>query len=138
VSVAAALMLAGDRVLRRHRKSGTHLAGAWEFPGGKVEPREDPRAALARELDEELGVVADVGDIVEVTFHDYADADKSVLLLFYEATLRPGSPEPSARDVEAIEWATLDRLEPSRFPAADVGVLEKVRARLARLRVSGA
>ncbi|HEY6462348.1 MAG TPA: NUDIX domain-containing protein, partial [Polyangiaceae bacterium] len=55
VVVAAAVMVEGRRVLVTQRKAGTHLAGAWEFPGGKVEAGEDPREALRRELREELG-----------------------------------------------------------------------------------
>lgn len=130
VIVAAAVIVDArqKRVLLTQRKTGTHLAGAWEFPGGKVEPGEDPRAALARELDEELGVRADVGDIVEVTFHRYEDANKAVLLLFYEARVRADSPPPTAKDVAAFEWAGEDALEPARFPPADVDVLRKVRA----------
>ena len=71
VLVAAAVIVEGDRVLLTQRKQGTHLEGAWEFPGGKVEPDEDPRDALARELREEIGIDAQAGDIVEATFHRY-------------------------------------------------------------------
>ena len=127
--VSAAIIVAAGRVLLTQRKAGTHLAGAWEFPGGKVEPDEDPRDALVRELAEELGVRAEVGDIVEVTFHRYAA--KSVLLLFYEARLAPGSAEPRALDVAAVTWAEAGELRDELFPAADVAVLAKVRARLA-------
>jgi 8-oxo-dGTP diphosphatase len=126
--VTAAVVIARGRVLLTQRKRGSHLEGLWEFPGGKVEDGEDPRDALVRELREELGVDADVGDIVEVTFHRYEA--KSVLLLFYAASLRPGSPEPRAIDVAAFEWADASGLDPARFPPADVGVLAKVRARL--------
>lgn len=131
VLVAAAVVIREGRVLLSQRKGGSHLAGAWEFPGGKVEAGEDPKAALARELEEELGVQATVGDIVEVTFHRYDEADKSVLLLFYEASLAPGSPEPRAVDVADVTWADETFLEPAKFPPADVDVLRKVRARLA-------
>ncbi|CAN5752296.1 8-oxo-dGTP diphosphatase MutT [soil metagenome] len=130
VIVSAAVVVRDGRVLLSQRKSGTHLEGAWEFPGGKAEPGEDPKAALARELREELGVHADVGDIVCVTFHRYDDDAKAVLLLFYDATLRAGSPEPRALDVAAVMWADATFLDPARFPPADVEVLAKVRARL--------
>src|SRR4051812_571287 len=80
--VAAAVVIEGERVLLTQRKVGTHLAGAWEFPGGKVQAGEDPRAALVRELREELGIASVVGEIMEVTFHRYPE--RSVLLLFYE------------------------------------------------------
>ncbi len=130
IVVAAALLVEDGRVLLSQRKAGTHLAGAWEFPGGKVEPGEDPRAALERELREELGIDARVGEIVDVTFHRYPDAEKAVLLLFFEATRAPGSPEPRAVDVAAFAWAGVDALDPARFPPADVAVLGKVAARL--------
>jgi 8-oxo-dGTP diphosphatase len=128
VIVAAGVIIRGDRVLLSQRKRGTHLAGAWEFPGGKVEPGEDPREALARELLEELGVEAAVGDAVEVTFHRYPGKD--VLLLFFEATLRDGSAEPRALDVAAVRWAAAADLRDELFPPADISVLAKVRARL--------
>jgi 8-oxo-dGTP diphosphatase len=130
VVVAAAVVVEGGRVLLTQRKAGTHLAGAWELPGGKVEPGEDPREALRRELREELGIAAHVGEIVEVTFHRYEDAAKAVLLLFYEAAREAGSPEPRAVDVAAFRWAARSELRDDEFPPADVAVLAKVRARL--------
>jgi 8-oxo-dGTP diphosphatase len=130
VLVAAAIVIEGDRVLLTQRKAGTHLAGAWEFPGGKVGVGEDPRDALRRELEEELGIDATAGEIVDVTFHRYDDAGKAVLLLFFEATRAPGSPDPRALDVAAFKWAAALELDPALFPAADVVVLKKVRARL--------
>ncbi len=130
VVVAAAVVVEGGRVLLTQRKAGTHLAGAWEFPGGKVEAGEDPREALRRELREELGIDASVGEVVDVTFHRYADADKAVLLLFFEAARTPGSAEPQALDVAAFRWAEEGELRDEEFPPADVAVLGKVRRRL--------
>jgi 8-oxo-dGTP diphosphatase len=131
VTVAAAVMIEDRKVLLSRRKAGTHLEGLWEFPGGKVEAGEDPREALRRELTEELGVRATVGEIVEVTFHRYDDDDKAVLLLFFEAAREPGSPEPTAIDVAEVGWFGKDGLDPSAFPPADVAVLAKVAARIA-------
>lgn len=128
VLVAAAILIERGRVLITQRKRGTHLEGAWEFPGGKVEPGEDPRDALARELREEIGVEAAVGDIVEVTFHRYPG--KAVLLLFYAALRLPGSPEPEPLDVADVRWAGPGDLDEALFPAADVPVLAKVRRML--------
>jgi 8-oxo-dGTP diphosphatase len=140
--VAAGIIVEGRRVLLTQRKTGSHLAGLWEFPGGKVEPGEDPRAALRRELLEELGIDALVGEVVDVAFHCYEEADdgktstapagrgqdsKPVLLLFFRATRAPASAEPRALDVAAFEWAGKNALRPARFPPADVAVLEKVR-----------
>lgn len=128
VLVAAAVLIEAGKVLLTQRKRGTHLEGAWEFPGGKVEPGEDPRAALARELGEELGIEAEAGRIVEVTFHRYAE--KSVLLLFFEAARAPGSPDPKALDVAAFRWAGADDLRDELFPPADVAILAEVRRML--------
>jgi 8-oxo-dGTP diphosphatase len=130
VLVVAGVLIEQRRVLLSQRKSGTHLAGAWEFPGGKVEPDEDPRDALRRELGEELGIDVDVGGPVEVTFHRYPT--KSVLLLFFAVTRREGSPEPRALDVAAVRWAAIDELRDELFPPADVAVLVTVRALLTR------
>lgn len=127
--VAAAVIIEQSRVLVTQRKPGKHLAGFWEFPGGKVEPGEDPRDALHRELREEVGVDVAVGAIFEVTFHRYGAT--SVLLLFYEATRSAGSPEPRALDVADVRWAALDELREEAFPPADLAVLTRVRARLA-------
>jgi 8-oxo-dGTP diphosphatase len=130
VLVAAAVLIEQGRVLLTQRKAGTHLAGAWEFPGGKVHDGEDPRAALTRELAEELGIDATAGEIVDVTFHRYEEDQKAVLLMFFEATRAADSPEPRALDVAAYRWAAVAELDPVHFPPADVAVLRKVRARL--------
>lgn len=131
VLVAAAILIERGRVLVTRRKKGTHLEGAWEFPGGKVLADEDPREAVARELREELGIEAVAGEIVEVTFHRYDDAQKAVLLLFFEAARTPASADPRPLDVAGFAWATAAELDPAQFPAADGPVLRKVCARLA-------
>ena len=130
VLVAAGVIIEGGRVLVTQRKAGTHLEGAWEFPGGKVEPGEDPRGALARELSEEIGVKARVGEVVDVTFHRYEQAKKAVLLLFFEAEREQGSPEPRAIDVAAVKWARAEELREEEFPPADKEVLKKVKGML--------
>lgn len=130
VLVAAGVIIEGGRVLLSQRKAGAHLAGMWEFPGGKVNEGEDPRAALARELEEELGIDVVVGDAIEVTFHHYADADKAVLLLFFEAVRTATSPAPEALDVAAFKWASSADLDPAQFPPADVAILKKIATRL--------
>lgn len=130
--VAAGILIEHGRVLLSRRKEGTHLAGSWEFPGGKAEAGEDPRAALRRELEEELGIRTRVGEIVDVTFHRYDDADKAVLIIFFLAEREEGSPAPRAIDVAEVAWRGADDLAPNAFPPADLAVLAKVRARLER------
>jgi 8-oxo-dGTP diphosphatase len=126
VLVAAGVVIEAGRVLVTQRKAGTHLAGLWEFPGGKVGLGEDPREALRRELVEELGIETSVGEILDVAFHRYASANKTVLLLFFEARRLPGSRDPRALDVAAWEWASEGDLAARRFPPADGPVLSKV------------
>jgi 8-oxo-dGTP diphosphatase len=128
IIVAAGILVENGRVLLARRKRGSHLQGKWEFPGGKCEEGEDPKAALVRELSEEVGIEVTVGDPVCITFHRYEEANKSVLLLFYEVTRTRG--EPRALDVAAVKWGTESDLDPAEFPPADVEVLGKVRARL--------
>jgi len=126
--VVAAVLIERRRVLLTQRKAGAHLAGAWELPGGKMEPDEDPRAALRRELREELGIDVEVGAPVEVTYHRYPE--KTVLLMFFEVRRTSSSPEPQALDVAAMRWAGVDELRDGEFPPADVAVLDVVRRRL--------
>jgi 8-oxo-dGTP diphosphatase len=131
VIVAAGIVIEDGKVLLSRRKKGSHLAGLWEFPGGKAEAGEDPREALRRELDEELGIATRIGEIIDVTFHRYEEADKAVLLLFFAAEREPHSQEPRAIDVAEVAWCGPERLDPATFPPADLAVLAKVKALLA-------
>jgi 8-oxo-dGTP diphosphatase len=126
VLVAAAVVIEGGRVLLTQRLPGAHLEGAWEFPGGKVEPGESPEEALAREMREEVGVDVQVDDIVDVTFWRYERKD--VLLLFYRARIVAGAIQDLG--VAAHRWAALVDLAALTFPPADVKVLQKVRSLL--------
>jgi len=126
VLVVAAVCIDGDRVLLTQRPAGTHLAGAWEFPGGKMEPGESPEEALVREMREECGVEVAVGEALDVTYWRYPT--KSVLLLFYEARITEG--EVRHLGVAAHTWATRGELERYEFPPADERVLGRIRERL--------
>lgn len=126
VVVAAAVILDQGRVLLTQRPGGTHLAGAWEFPGGKLEPGEAPEDALVREIREELGVAIAVEDILDVTFWRYPAKD--VLLLFYRARITEGAVQHLG--VAAHVWAPPAALDGYEFPPADVKVLAKIRALL--------
>ena len=126
VVVAAAVVIEGDRVLLTQRPGGTHLAGAWEFPGGKLEEHESPEAALVRELREELGVESEVGEVLDVTWWRYPT--KSVLLLFYRARITAGT--IAHLGVADHVWARREDLDGYTFPDADVAVLGKIRALL--------
>jgi len=126
ITVVAAVIVEHGRVMVTQRPEGSHLAGAWEFPGGKVEDDEDPREALARELREELAIEAEAGSILDVAFHRYDT--KSVLILFFQARRISGEPRPV--EVAAIRWCDAAELGTLHFPPADVSVLSAVRGLL--------
>jgi 8-oxo-dGTP diphosphatase len=130
IVVVAGVLVEGGRVLTSRRPAGGHLAGAWEFPGGKVEPDEDPRQALARELHEELGIEVEVGEVLETVFHRYDH--KSVLLLFYAVTRASHSPAPRALQVAELAWRDLGELDAVELAPADVPFLPRLRELLAR------
>jgi 8-oxo-dGTP diphosphatase len=114
VVVAAAIVERDGRFLLARRLAGTHLAGTWEFPGGKLEPGESAEAGLIRELREELAVEGTVGRLVLVTRHAYAD--RIVELHFFETSLQ-GEPRPILG--QELCWASREDLRRLPFPAAD-------------------
>lgn len=123
VVVAAAVVRDGERLLLTRRPSGTHLAGLWEFPGGKLEPGESPEAALVRECREECGIDVIVEDVLDVAFHRYPTKD--VLLLFYACRLG------AAREVEHIEvvdhaWVLPSELRSYELPPPDERLVTKL------------
>lgn len=126
VLVSAGVLVEGGRVLVTKRKAGSHLAGLWEFPGGKVTPGESPQQALVRELNEEIGVAVRVGRPLDVTHHAYPE--REVLLLFFLVEREAGSPPPRAIDVADLAWVGPEGLSELAFPPADEGVLDAVRA----------
>ena len=106
--VAGAIMASDGRFLIAQRPPGKHLAGWWEFPGGKVEPGEAPLGALARELDEELAVkVSGLARPLMRLRHTYPHGD--VLLDMWVVTRYEG--EPRGMDGQAIQWHSQEELE---------------------------
>jgi 8-oxo-dGTP diphosphatase len=118
VVVAAAVIEENGRFLLTRRLEGTHLAGRWEFPGGKCEPGETPPQALARELEEELAVPVAVGQRILVTTHAYDE--RTVELHFYETRLL-GTPTPQLG--QQMRWASREELNQLDFPAADAALI---------------
>ena len=121
VEVAAAVVERDGRYLITRRLEGTHLAGLWEFPGGKILPGEKPEDALRRELQEELGIEAEVGELIETV--DWTYPEKSVRLLFFRCALR-GEPCPQER--QEMLWVEAAQLQEYQFPAADLRLIERL------------
>ena len=120
--VAAVIRREDGRVLITQRLADDTLGGYWEFPGGKVEPGEELRAALARELREELGVEAHIGAEIHHIAHAYPDRD--VRLYFYDARILSG--EPQKLEVADLRWVTLHELMDYQFPEADLPLLKQL------------
>ncbi len=120
--VAAAVVIESSRVLLTQRAEGQHLAGLWEFPGGKLESGESPEEALVRECLEECGIEIEVAEILDVTFHRYPEKD--VLLLFYRCSLISG--EVRHLQVAAHAWVDPKELDRYDLPPADVRVIARI------------
>jgi mutator protein MutT len=125
VEVTAALIQdEAGRYLITRRREGTHLAGLWEFPGGKRHASESPEACLRRELEEELGGPFEVGDRVETVRWEYPE--KTVLIHFYRCRLASGAIEP--REGQALAWVEPERFGEYAFPDADAALIARLRA----------
>lgn len=127
IEVSAGLVFRDGKLLITQRRPGDHLAGLWEFPGGKRNPGENFAACLVRELQEELGVTVAVGDLLEDLVHAYAE--RTVRLRFYACRLLEGEPQPLG--CHALAWVTPQTLADYAFPAADARLLERLRADVA-------
>lgn len=126
LEVSAGLIFRARQLLITQRPAGGHLAGYWEFPGGKREPGESFEQCLTRELHEELGVVVRVHDEIERITHDYPE--KSVHLRFFRCTLPDASSEPQPIGCQALAWVTHDTLSHYQFPGADAQLLTQLAA----------
>jgi 8-oxo-dGTP diphosphatase len=131
VEVAAGLIRDGaGRYLITRRRRGSHLAGLWEFPGGKLEAGETPAAGLRRELEEELSATFAIGDLVETVRWEYPD--RTVILHFFDCRVESGVIAP--REEQAMEWVEPARLPDYDFPPADRELIQRLRHRGSRPR----
>lgn len=121
--VVAAIIEREGKILVHQRPEGSWGAGKWEFPGGKLEIGEDPRDAVVRECQEELGVDVEVGKVVEVLTHKYADLPP-VILLFFTATIKSGDPKPLLGG--SVEFSFRSDLSKYDWLEADLPIIEKL------------
>ena len=124
IEVSAALVFHNGKLLITQRLASEHLGGLWEFPGGKRQPRETFEECLVREIREELGIEISVGELFEEITHAYTE--KTVHLKFFICKLLRG--EPQLLGCAAFKWIGKSELADYEFPAADVQLLEKLRA----------
>ncbi|HXN80408.1 MAG TPA: 8-oxo-dGTP diphosphatase MutT [Steroidobacteraceae bacterium] len=118
--VAAALYDRAGRVLIAQRPAGKHMAGRWEFPGGKVTAGESEREALLRELREELGISVTAARPLMRLTHSYEDRDVELSLWIVERF----AGEPEALDGQRLKWVAPARLARQDMLEADRPFIE--------------
>ena len=122
IPVVAGFLKKDGRILVGQRPENHSLAGLWEFPGGKIELGESPEEALSRELSEELGIEAQIGELKLSVTHSYNDV--GIVILFYEVLYWKG--EPKAKHHLMLEWIYPEELRERSIPDANKKVLEKI------------
>jgi len=123
--VAAGLIMRGDEVLICQRRPDQPMALQWEFPGGKIEAGESPEEALARELDEELGIRATVGPRVAHIRHNYRHGGAVDLQFF---VVHEFAQELKNRIFTQFRWVKLEDLPNYDFLAADRNLIRDLAA----------
>jgi 8-oxo-dGTP diphosphatase len=122
IPVVTGLLRTNGQILLGLRPKGESLAGAWEFPGGKIDQGENPVGALKRELMEELGIEAEIGKLRMVHTHSYGE--RGVLLLFYDVNFWKG--EPKTLYHEDLKWVSADDLATTAIPEANRQILKEL------------
>ena len=121
IVVVAAIIERDNTFLLTLRPEGTHLAGHWEFPGGKVHDHETHAEALRREVFEELDAMVVIGDLAHTVTHAYPE--KTVQLFFYRCDLL-GEPKPMMG--QEMRWIPKTELKALPFPEADRELIEQL------------
>lgn len=121
IVVVAGVAIADGKVLLSQRPPGKHLAGLWEFPGGKITAGETPEQALRREMLEELAV--EIDDIHPYTFAFHRYPERDILLLFYFCRLL-GQPQPT--EGNPVRWVPLAELPSIPTPPADRALIARL------------
>ena len=122
--VAGALFDEQGRILIAQRPPGKHMAGGWEFPGGKLEADEQPLAGLTRELREELGV--EVLDATPLIAYEHGYTDRRVRLDLWLVSRYSG--EPRSVEGQPLQWVMIDDLETVGLLEADRPMIPALRA----------
>jgi 8-oxo-dGTP diphosphatase len=127
--VVAAILLRDQRVLICQRREDQLFALEWEFPGGKVEPGEEHRAALSRELHEELGISAVIGPKVATVRHQYKkqESDEGLCVELHFFVVREFAGEIENRIFRQLRWEPRDALDPASFLAADRKIVRQIK-----------
>ena len=120
IDVTAAIISNGTDVLIAQRSEGQHLAGLWEFPGGKQENGETLQECLKREIKEELSIDIEVGLHCKTVEHEYDT--KSIRLHAYHASVVGGAIELQSH--KDAKWVPTENLSPYEFAPADIPIVK--------------
>jgi 8-oxo-dGTP diphosphatase len=123
--VGAVIINHNNEVLCALRSQEMSLPGYWEFPGGKIEPGEDPDDALTREINEELHCHISVGELIEDVIHEYPTI--IVRLMTYYAKIKDGTPIP--HEHERLIWLPINQLHTLEWAPADIPTIHKLTQR---------
>lgn len=122
INVVGAVVIRAGTVLAAQRSQTMSLPGLWEFPGGKIESRESPQEALAREMQEELLCRVSVGERVEATTYEY-EFGVVTLTTFYATIL---DVEPHVTEHADLRWITMEDLHNLNWAPADLPAMRRV------------
>ncbi|WP_456384716.1 8-oxo-dGTP diphosphatase MutT [Desulfolithobacter sp.] len=128
IDVAAGILVKNNQVLLARRARGQHLAGKWEFPGGKIEHGETPEECLCREFKEEFDVTVAVGEYVTESIHQYPD--KNIRLLAYYVTLISRNFTLKVHDV--IKWVEIENLVQMNLAEADIPIAARLEEQISK------
>lgn len=122
IPVAAGFLKKDGKILIGQRPENNSLPGLWEFPGGKIELGESPEEALKRELSEELGIDADIGDLKLSCTHSFGDI--GIVILFFEVPYWRGEPKPKHHLM--LQWIPPEELGKHNIPEANRKILNRL------------
>lgn len=122
IIVTAGLLEKDGLILAARRKPGKHMAGHWEFPGGKQEQDESPQQCLQRELKEELGIDCRIDELFGESIHTYEET--TIQLLCFKVTYLSGA--LTYHDHDKFLWLEPEKLENLKWAPADIPLVQKL------------
>jgi 8-oxo-dGTP diphosphatase len=121
IEVCCAIIVEGDKILATRRSHGMHLAGFWEFPGGKIEPGETAETCIIREIHEELDIEVIIENQLPSVEHHYTE--KSIRLIPFICKIKSGI--ITLTDHSEFRWLARHEVSSVNWAAADLKVLEE-------------
>ena len=121
IKVAAAILKDCGKVWIQRRETGKHLAGYWEFPGGKIKTNATPEQTVSREIKEEVGINLKVQPQQMILLQKYSYPDRDVTIYFFLICVH-------AETIQGIgRWVTHDQLRHLKFPDANRAIIKKLK-----------